>query len=143
MTTMITPSESKKCTESTSNAATAKPTPSTTHSEIGFKGSIPLLLENISDTQEMINMLQARKQEFLKSLDLAAASGQLDECRDVRNKECVQWGESSFTRQTRKTKVWDEQVQKDIKAIYSKAKLKGQFTTVESEPYWVTRVRSF
>ena len=135
----------------TSNQKTSNvPTPSNTSSDVStppwsepeLEVNVPMLLENLRETQHMLDALQQRKANFLVDLNRLDKSGQLDAYRDKEKQERINFEGVTFTQQRRKKKVWDAEVKKELQEIESRAKMMGLYSEVESEPYWVTRLET-
>ena len=84
--------------------------------------NVPMLLENLRETQHMIDALQQRKANFLADLTRLNDNGQLDAYRDEEKQERINFDGVTFTQQTRKKKVWDAEVKKELQEIESRAK---------------------
>ena len=133
-------------TQKISNA----PTPSSTSSDAStppwkepeLEVNVPMLLENLRETQHMIDALEQRKANFLADLTRLNDNGQLDAYRDEEKQERINFDGVTFTQQTRKKKVWDAEVKKELQEIESRAKMMGLYSEVEGEPYWVTRLET-
>jgi len=124
-------------TPTTSNGAS---TPPWSEPELEFNAE--LLLENIRETQQMMDNLKSRKEAFLNDLFRAYEAGLLEEYQDATDPKKINFTGVTFTCTTRKRKVWDDEVKKQIQDIESKAKMMGLYREVEGDPFWTTRLET-
>ena len=139
----MTASQKTQKTNSPSNTPTTcngASTPPWSEPELEF--NVELLLENIRETQQMMDNLKSRKEAFLKDLFRAYEAGLLEEYQDADNPQTINFTGVTFTCTTRKRKVWDDEVKKQIQDIESKAKMMGLYREVEGDPFWTTRLET-
>lgn len=79
------------------------------------------------------------KEHLLDQLTEAAENGQLDEYRNIGNEKQIVWEGLTITQASRTTKIFADDVKKQIDLIKYEATRLGQFTKKTTE-YWTLKL---
>ena len=98
------------------------------------------LLTSIRETHMAIDNLKSKKEQLLARLVKAYDEGMLEAYKDVTDPKKINFTGVTFTRSTRKRRLWDDEVKRQLQDIESRAKMMGLYKEIESEPFWTTRL---
>ena len=87
-----------------------------------------------------IDNLKSKKEQLLARLFKAYDEGLLEEYKDATDPKKINFTGVTFTQSSRKRRLWDDEVKRQLQDIESRAKMMGLYKEVEGQPYWTTRL---
>ena len=97
------------------------------------------VFEQLAFVEHQIKGLLEHKEHLLDQLTEAAENGQLDDYRNIGNEKQIVWEGLTMTQASRTTKIFADDVKKQIDLIKYEATRLGQFTKKTTE-YWTLRL---
>ena len=98
------------------------------------------LLTSIRETHMAIDNLKSKKEQLLARLFKAYDEGLLEEYKDATDPKKINFTGVTFTQSSRKRRLWDDEVKRQLQDIESRAKMMGLYKEIEGEPFWTTRL---